>query len=717
MNMKKSTILLISIIVISIFAYIEYVHPYNFLRNDNLFQFFGPMQYSIKTFLSWNMPLLNPFQNMGVPLYEMGYFPVLYPPLILSYLISTALKNEYLLFEIFIFLHVLMSAIITAILINKTIKDDLISATCALSFVFSGYIMIKLHDWYFLAPTLILLPLVFLLHKIYEKNREKRLFIWLGITRGVFIYSGHIQFFIYTLFFELIYNIIMLLNKTYRTKDLALYLLSLAISVGIGLPNILMMYLMNIDSARTFSLAGYFLSDSVNPISFMINNIIPITSNQYFINTFLFLGFLAATFTLLRKKKSSMFLKNAYISLALLAIILSFGIYGIIYNLLAIVPVWNKFIHPEKFLVFAAFFVSICGSIFLSNMIKKKSAKIIFLILCIIMIIIQLPRYSKTMDLYRDEMPFESQKLDGDGRVLTIIEDENPYKYQYLAENYATLENIRHVSGYEHLAPKLNKYLSPIDRDGKPSFGYLDLNENILEEYSVRWIISDKKIGIGNALLEDAQKKYFIYELNNTRPILSYLVTREEIEFLDIPNGIEFSTNKKGVAIFTNIYNPAYRIYIDGKENEIVMDEYGRMSFFVPEGTHEMKILYKRDLFFLSFAFSIILLALIFISWNSTSKLLTATLYNASTILSRCINLFQKNIFLAILILGIIYSGFIYINLKKQGFVDNAIECKDDLSLSCISKAHDRHEYKEMCRYLEQKNIKYTMLGRIDAIC
>jgi hypothetical protein len=715
--MKKSSILICSIIVIFVFTYIEFVHPYHFLRNDNLFQFFGPMQYSIKTFLAGNMPLLNPFQNMGVPLYEMGYFPVLYPPLLLSYLISIVLKNEYLLFEIFIFLHVLLSTIITAILINKTIKDEIISTASALSFVFCGYILIKLHDWYFLAPTLILLPLVFLLHKIYEKNRETRLFIWLGITRGVFIYSGHIQFFIYTLFFELIYNIILLLNKTYKTKDLAFYILSLGISFTIGLPNILMMFLMNIDSARTFSLAGYFLSNSVNPISFIINNIIPINSNQYFINTFLFFGFLAATFTLLKKKKSSMFLKNPYISLALLAIILSFGIYGIVYNFLAIVPVWNKFIHPEKFLVFAAFFVTICGSTYIASIIKRRLHKILFLIICLVMIIIQIPRYSETMDLHRDDLPFESLKLTGEGRVLTIIENENPYKYQYHSENYATLENIRHVSGYEHLAPKLNKYIVPVDRDGKLLYDDLKLDEAILGEYSVRWIISDRKRGIGNALIEDTEKKQFIYEINDTRPILSYLETREEITFSDIPNGIRFTTTEGGTAIFSNIYHSAYILYIDGTESEVAMDVYGRMSFTVPDGTHEMKILYKRDLFFVSFAFSILLLAVVLLSCDFIEKSLTAMLDFASAPLSRCINLFQKNIILTILIFGIIYSGFIYMNLKKQGFIDNAIECKDDLSFTCISKAHDGYEHREMCRYLEQKNIKYTLLGSFETIC
>ena len=200
---KKSKVFWVFIVIFTLLViYLEFINPYYFLRNDNLFQFFGPMINAFEGLLSGSFPWLNHFQNMGVPLFEMGYYPVLYPPLFFSYLISMLFNNPYLLFEIFTVFHLFLAFIFTYFLARKLSKNEIISGIATLSYVFSGYIMIKLHDWYYVAPAIMFMPLLLLIHE--KKSNKIKSFLFLGFIRGVFFYSGNIQFVTYSLFFEFI---------------------------------------------------------------------------------------------------------------------------------------------------------------------------------------------------------------------------------------------------------------------------------------------------------------------------------------------------------------------------------------------------------------------------------------------------------------------------------------------------------------------------------
>ena len=720
----KNKILYFSLfILLLIFGYIELIHPYHFLRNDNLFQFFPVINHAFQTLFSGQIPLLNQHQSFGVPLFEMGYYPILYPLLMLSYLVSKMFDNTYLLFEIFTFLHLLISFTLTFFFLEKNIKNDLLSSAGAFSFIFCGYIMIKLHDWFFLAPTLILLPLIFLFHKqIESKKNSKKLYIWLGVLRGIFFYSGNIQFLVYSFFFELIYVILKFNSKKYDFKKIINYKLSLVLSLLIGLPNLILVFLMSINSSRQPSIAGYFFSDYSNPIHFLIGNLIPsslLNSKNfgfYFVNSILFIGFSLYLIKKLKKDKFRMFGKNPYLTLALFAIVLSFGLFGGLYILFTIIPIWNNFIHPQKLLVFANFFIILIGVKYFSK-IKNKKLHFGILILTLILILVQIPNYSKTNSFYQETVPFKELDFDNNGRVLTLLKKSNSYDTFNLGQNYATFYKLYHVTGYDHLMPKINRYISPINLHVQFLYKDQDIDKDTLSEYSVRYIISDYKIT--NFDLIKSEKNYFIYENTNFKPFLFEAESYEKFDFIRNQNGIEFESNfnKETYIIFTNLFHEAYNLYIDNEKFEIRQDNYGRINFIVPKGKHTVELKYERPTFFNSLVISLVLIIILLLFWNNINLILSNVFKFLLPFIKNIFNLSFKYWLIPLIILGLIYSGFFIMTFNNQGFIDPILTCEKNNYVNCIITKVNDYKTKQICQFYQKNNIGYNLFGKINNFC
>jgi hypothetical protein len=724
--MKNKTLYFSLFLLFLIFGYIEYINPYHFLRNDNLFQFFPNIIHSFETLFSGQMPWINQHQSLGVPMFEMGYYPVLYPLLIISYLLTKLFNNPYLLFEIFTFIHLFVSFILTYLFTKKVIKNELLSSVASFSFIFSGYIMIKLHDWFFLAPTLILLPLIFLFHKkIESKNDSKKLFIWLGILRGIFFYSGHIQFLVYTFFFEFIYLILKFNSKKYDLKKIINYKLSLIISILIGLPNLILMFLMSINSSRQPSLAGYFLSDFVNPIKFILGNIIPSSLINlqnlgfYFVNTILFFGFILFLFKKIRKQKLNVFNNNPYLTLALISMILSFGLFGGLYILFAIIPIWNNFIHPQKLLIFTNFFIVLIGAKYFSK-IKCQKLHLGIFILTILFIFIQIPNYSKTNDLTRNQIPFETTNFESEGRILTLLNNSNPYDIKYLGQNYATFFGLYHVTGYDHLMPKASRHISPINRQGQNLFNHHELDKTVLSQYSVKYIITDYKIK--NFDLVVSQDNYFVYKNDNFKPFLFEAKSYKKIEFNNNPNGISFESNfdKDTFLVYTNLYHDSYNLYLDGKQSKLTQDEFGRINFIIPTGKHTIELKYERPIFFYSIIVSLILLIILLKFWKPLFKIIKYLFEKfIFPILDLLSMLFSNYLLLTIIIIGLIYSGSFYFTLHKQDFLEPILICKENYNefVNCVSNEFDNAKLNNICKFYKNNEIKYNLFEQTNSIC
>jgi len=679
--------------------------------------------------LSGSFPWLNHFQNMGVPLFEMGYYPVLYPPLFFSYLISMLFNNPYLLFEIFTVFHLFLAFIFTYFLARKLSKNEIISGIATLSYVFSGYIMIKLHDWYYVAPAIMFMPLLLLIHE--KKSNKIKSFLFLGFIRGVFFYSGNIQFVTYSLFFEFIYVCIKYYSKSYSQKTMAQYFYSLIVSIIVALPNLVLLFLMSINSSRQFSIAGYFTSQFANPLAFFIGNIFPnvITTlvstsqkfNYYYVNLILFFGFIFALFKYIKKYKLKTFRINPYLTLSVLSILLSFGVFGIIYNFFVIVPIWNKFIHPIKFLVFSSLFVSLVGAQYLSKRIKKKGTCVIFLVLTVIIIFTQIPAYSNTLNFERNEIPFnlDESKLD-QGRVISLLQGDR-YDFKYLTQNFASLSNTHHSSGYEHLMPKLNHYIVPLDRFGRSLFPNYEIDIERLSEYSVKWIITEgDAVESKNLKLKEESEKYKLYEISDSKPLLFQKGVGSSINHELTQNGVIFETDfdSDNEVILTNLFHPSYTAFIDGKKTDVKMDEFGRILLEIPKGNHKIKIEYLRNLFWLVSIFSSIVFFVLILFSPAFVKILHMILHPSIKALEKIVILLFKYWLISLIVLSIIYSGFIYLNLKNQGFIEAANDCKIDSSfISCVNKNHEKIKFNKMCTFLIENGIKYSFIGEVDTFC
>jgi len=667
--------------------YAETISPYTFLKDDNYAQFLPSTLEGLHQLFSGTLPVLNSHQTAGLPLLQMSTYPVLYPLTWAAYAIANLLGNEYLLFEIFVALHLLLGFIATYVLLRKTNTPAPTSLIGAIGATMSGYLIIVSSNWFYAAPTALYLPLMLLLAKTNFEKPEKKTAILSGIVRALYFLSGNLQYFVLTCFFELVYVALLALerNSTAQTQStrqetnsrLAHYIASIAITAVLCLP-LGMLFVQNMgDSYGRMGLLGmrnYLLTPAADPVDFVLGNILPYPlygarntvasapaafSNIYYTGTILFLAALAAGAMLFKKHGKATLTKYPFATLAILATLLSFGIIGIIYLLMTIVPIWNKFSSPFKFTLYADFFIAAFGAQALALLLEKIQANRRTMATAAIAVVFTLAmflnvHYSSQVPFtdYQVQMPINAEEFAQyrDGRIidystasyytiqLRSLQDKADAKYDesvFMTRDFATYYGLYSISGYEPLQSEYQVTKLPGIAYVQ---GYASMPVGWLSEWGVKYVFipcdSLKyhpelwKMPINT---EYADKGLLIAQNNQAKP-LAFCNKTSDVKYNLTDNGMQITiqADRADNCTATLVYNKNYAVTINGAAAKPTPDTLGRITFQIQEGKSTVSIRYENKILLYAGALAIAMLACLLLFYGR-AVMLAATAIDFAT--------------------------------------------------------------------------------------
>lgn len=715
MEKEKKYYIYFGILVILLwFIYVETVNPFYFLEDDNFSQFAPTIIEGMKQLFSGYFPGINIHQLMGSKIFEIGTYAIFYPPMIISYIFANyALGNSLLIFEVFVLIHLLLGFVGSFYFLESKTKNNLISTFASFAFVFSGYFQIS-KGWYYVAPLILFLPLIFLLNDRLILKNKKNVAISLGIMRGIFYYAGNSQYFAYLLIFEFIYFLLNLYQQefVFFFEKIKKYISSLFITIIISLPLIWAQLINSFSSNRgNLSTLEYLLSRGALPTDSLLGSLIspkflewsPILFRyapvQYSGTLFSALFFFGGVYLIWKYKKNSLKKISPLFWCAIISMLLSWGIFGLIYSIGAIIPLFSSFQGPYKIIPFFNFFTIAFGAVFLSQINKLKRIKektilwifFIFLILLILnlSIIFGIGNGNDLKSETFDKSFFDKVGLEENFRIVTVITNTSfspkissdlkvsnrfsPWKI--LSKNYATYFNLDSFSGYEPFEDELTYEKIPITAPGVYN---KNLNLSLLEEYSVRYIVLAQESKTFHTEFANLSKIFedediIILETKNPKTYVFY--EGGEIEYKRKPNGFEIGTdfNKSENITINLLYKENYQVTINGKSQKFFQDELGRILIGVSSGKNLIKISYFPKDFLNGILLSLIIL-IIFLALIYYEKGINKFYYkfNFSKILPFIKNNFEK----IIPIIIILFFVFLFILIFSSGNIEKLIESK-----------------------------------------
>ncbi|MBI5228544.1 hypothetical protein HY991_00425 [Candidatus Micrarchaeota archaeon] len=655
----------------ALLIYAELINGYPFLNDDNYSQFLPALLVGLKQLFAGTIPFINMHQIAGTPLLEIGTYPFFYPGTVVSYLISHwFIQDDFSLIEVFVVTHLLLGFVATFYLVKKLCASNPFAFLGGIGASLSGYMIIVSSNWYYAAPTAFFLPLIFLLQAKNLEAPSKRNAVAMGLTRGVYFLSGNVQYFAYSLFFELIFFALWMLqtpakktHSTIKRERLTNYILSLAISGAVALPfGLMMLYNTAHSYGRTGAagLSAYLTTPTANPIDFFFGNLLPYPfygaifkfanspssfGNIYFTGAIFFLAAILGGILLWRRHGNNLLVKYPFATLALVAALLSFGAYGGLHLLFLLIPIWNKFSCPFKLALYADFFIVLFGVQVLTQFSGRFSdgrfKKMVLFALSVFflgLMFLQVHYSSKTHFTYfSDRLPLNRSEFSqfADGRTVAYYTNsyyapENGLRHgklnhsdsSFMTRNFASYYELYSITGYEPLqsVSQVTKIPVPWDNiEGRRvslqwlsewSVKYLFVACDSLKYHPELWNLTVvKSLGEkGLAILKNDEAKSIVFCQGNGR--VSY-------SFKD--NGLELKARLGCPANCTAsvLYNKNYRLTLNGEVIPLKEDGLGRIVFELPAGESEARLYYENKLFEYGVFLGVVLLLIIllFFSW------------------------------------------------------------------------------------------------------
>ncbi len=636
---ERKYLLLGLAIVVILFLFMEYQHPYTFLKDDNLNQFLPVVLEGMKQLEQRSLPVWNPYQYTGTPLLEIGTYAVLYPGTWISYAIARMLGNTFATFEIFALMHLLLGYLMMFVLVKRKVSAK-VACLSALSFVFSGYILIAARNWYYVLPSAVFLPTIFyLLHRANEEDNLK-LWIYLGIVRGMYFYGGNAQYVAYTALFEIVY-LLLLAKREYKNslEVLEKFGVSVLITAIIVAPLALaQLGIAQLSSRGDHSPLDYLLTTASHPLDTLLGQFITYPlykaqdtfakapssfSNLYYYGT---LFFIAVIFAIIRaiRERGKAWLKQVdpAIILGLCAIILSWGWRGIVYSIGVILPIFNDFTHPFKITLYVAFFFCMGGAQEVEERLEKYGKKkwITGAIFCILILLLAWHSTVATQTAYSEtedniplvtKFPAEMQK----GRIITVsyLRESEYYKKnrfdiadlkgsEFLTYNFATYHELMHIAGYEPFISRTIEKNIPITRNAVRD----RINVDRLKEYGVRWIILPTDSLVEREELKELPKKqetkeYTILEIENAKDLVFDEKNADrKIKYKRTSRGylVEDVFEKETTIVFNTIDNNNIEITVNGKKAAKEKDNFDRIRVEISKGNNSIEMRYVPKKFY-----------------------------------------------------------------------------------------------------------------------
>lgn len=589
--------------VLGLLLGLELWSPYFFGNDDNYHQFLPVILDSIHQVEAGHFPGIDTHQSMGMPVFATGTYSVTYPGIYLAYWIALLCGSQQYLMEVYAILHIAAGYIATYRLMRRLQVESVVAASAAASFVLGAYVIFLSKAWYYTLPTLIFLPLlVGATLDLVDRPTTLRRMTWWGLLCGVYFHSGNAQLWAYTMFFcGLMFLMKVITSKAWTQKWFALVVAG-SIAFVIAAPLLIAQYQLIADVDRNGSSWACMKDCFLNYLVW--------TTQGYPAYTGSILFAVALLSLVIRKW-------NVWAVLGVVGILCSLGKPGGIWFIMADSPVFEKFQHPFKFVLFATFFMLIRGAMVVDQTRWLRLAAVLNLILLAAFI------WDRGAG-FQGDLPYlplspTTDELLGSDRIYSFASTRRlGEKYsQSMANNFASFYGKNVISSYsDGLTYELREQILQREKiKAKPLAA--------LQAYGCRWILVHDSFELVQMDPErfaftwtDAQQQIPILEASRSqftqRHREPHLVIYElsDVAALAFPQGnpqqalpIEVSGSgmlvqvksvrpEQNEIVVNFLMRPGYVATQGDKTLPIVPDEWGRMQVTLDNHEDDLKITY-----------------------------------------------------------------------------------------------------------------------------
>ncbi len=370
-------------------AFLEYRAPYFFAQDDNLSQFLPViMQGCESLFTHGEFPTYNPNQFAGAPTSSVGTYALTYPGTYLSYWIAkVALGAPEATIDVFCVLHLIYGYPILFALLRRMGCGAGISTAGALSFLLQGFFLINGRSWFYMMPTALWAPCLFLLAERLRQGAATRLWpLGTGLAIGAYFHSGNVQMWVYSMSMWVLLLAIWLVTGKLRWSAARPIFCALLIGFGVALPLLVPQFAETASARRIidgasidWTLGGLyfpwplFQAKGAGPALFGTENHQYVGQFMYSGTTFIFLGTLIVMSMVVHSWNRKTWGENAHAPLAFIAFLIALGQIGFIWFIFSKVPIFSKFAHPFKFLPLLTLMGILAGAIGLERILRRVS--------------------------------------------------------------------------------------------------------------------------------------------------------------------------------------------------------------------------------------------------------------------------------------------------------------------------------------------------------
>lgn len=640
-------------IVLIMLLCIEYKHPYFFLNDDNRDSYLPYFIHNYDSLLNGEIALYNFHQFLGSPSLATGQAATLYPITYISVFLSKLLFGHYFgTIEIEVFIHLMIGAVGFYRFVRLCGVERNISLFGGLTWSLSSFVIYVSNSWVVVSAVTAYFPWMLFFSFCLFKNPKLSNFIYVILVRLFLFYTGNVQFFIYSVFFETLTTLLYVISDTekyekpnYKMKFLILYFFSYINVLALSLPLLMPMWNLTTTSAERSGRIAFdmFGSRRFNILELLNSMLLPGQGINGYLN---YMGLVVPYFILsgiherFIKKNKIINLFKWYVILIPLLISLLWSTSKTFNYFIYYIPILNRFRWPFKVTIFFEFYIILMSTIFFYNMFLKyysnKYKKILIWMLLTLHLINLLYLYIKipyNFGTHLDKIPLE-EEFKGElsnGRIVSLgfeiwssssDDTSNFISAPSLGFNYATLFGLQHFAGYNSLLPITNtnatlglNFKAIIDSIDSESIDYF-------RRAGVKWyVVSKSSINKYFHLLNnyDILKKYedenrvIFYDENAFPMVFSSILKNSDINYYKMTTNtlqVVVDLQKSDTIIFNNIFNPYFEGYIDG--NKAVIKDINGIHFglYVPEGKHNISIIYNDSYFNFGIYFSVLFVLL-----------------------------------------------------------------------------------------------------------
>ena len=377
-------------VVAGALALLEIRQPFFFAQDDN-FDLFMPMALmGGRSLLSGALCTFSPYQFCGSPVATVPQSILLYPPTYVSYLLSKfVLGSEYYTMDVFCILHLVAAYFITYWVARYLGMRAMLASVGSVAVALSGYCLIGGRSWSTIPVVAAVFPVAPGLVMWLQRGAPARR--WMVLT-AVFVawlvYTGYVQSWIYTLMF-----LFVALGFLVWTGELALRRALLAVPALIGgvgvaaplwVPQVIetMRFVQNrsvplgqgIGKGILALVLPYPLVKAPHPEGF--GNIrCELMGQMYYSGTFFYaVAFLLLAALVSRGWNKRVLGRNVWLVCAGLAFLFALGDQGVLFTLMAQLPIVGKLTGPFKFLSYLNVLVFLGSGIAVERILRTRGA-------------------------------------------------------------------------------------------------------------------------------------------------------------------------------------------------------------------------------------------------------------------------------------------------------------------------------------------------------